>query len=31
MKRADPALIPSGGPLPLTVAAATFLPDPTCS
>jgi hypothetical protein len=24
-------LIPSGGPLPLTVADATFLPDPSCS
>jgi len=24
-------LIPSGGPLPLTVADATYLPDPTCS
>jgi len=24
-------LIPSGGPLPLTVADATFLPDPSCA
>jgi hypothetical protein len=24
-------LIPSGGPLPLTVADVTFAPDPTCS